>query len=103
MFLLRRDSPRRYVLSGLSCLKSLCLFVLLGGCQDDETLLTPDHEPARSVAPELEGDLITSDPVVFAEALRRIRNENEILVRVKDECSLLYRRSSFVSCQLKQI
>ncbi len=44
----------------------------------------PTPQPTRSVAGGSAGDLITPNPQEFAEALRRIGNENEVVVLLKD-------------------
>jgi hypothetical protein len=44
----------------------------------------PDLMPQRGASVPAGGDLVTSDPQVFAEALRAIDNENEVLVILKN-------------------
>jgi hypothetical protein len=78
----RWSFPRRRILRDL-LLPGLLLFAA-SGCQDEPSPVAPDS-PALFSAAGAEGDLITSDPMVFAEALQRIGNESEILIVLKDE------------------
>ncbi len=64
--------------------------LLLGACDDRPLLLEPAHEPvaAAGVAPSTVrtpgGDLVTGDAAAFAEALKAIGPEGEVLVWLKE-------------------
>lgn len=74
-------SPR--LLQGL--LLPVLLVFTATGCRDEPTPVAPSTDPAQLFVAGSEADLITSDPPVFAQALQRIGNENEILIVLKDE------------------
>lgn len=68
---------------------SLAALPLLGGCTDEPLPLEPSAPTASvSVAPATlrtgKGDLITGDPAVFAEALKSIGPDGEVLVWLKE-------------------
>lgn len=54
------------------------------GCDESPTRVEPDSQATHSLADGSGGDLVTSNPEEFADALRRIGNENEVIVLLKD-------------------
>ncbi|HEU0301433.1 MAG TPA: S8 family serine peptidase [Longimicrobium sp.] len=60
------------------------LALALAACSDQEQSLSPTFSAAASAVPAQAGNVITDDPRAFAQAVRAARNENELIVWLKD-------------------
>lgn len=58
--------------------------ILLSGCTDTPTPVDPGLPPNRSVSGRAAGEVVTSNPEQFAQALRTVGNENEVIILLKD-------------------
>ena len=77
---------RKLTLPSLGILSALVLWA----CTDESELLQPSSlsSPATTISPQLTGNKsvsVKTNSVDFAEALRSVENENEIIVWVKAE------------------
>ena len=80
----RKSPPRSSLARNLFGAGLVVAAALLSGCDDTRTPVAPPPEVSRSIADGSAAEVVTSNPQEFADALRRIGNENEVIVLLKD-------------------